>query len=273
MSRKLCRWLAMSFCLVGMNLANAGVSNATVDRLFELSGLSAQVGYFPEMVVTGLDQAAEQGGAMPREDYDLIVTSVERAVVPADILAAVRFALRSSLSEEDAEFLLDWYRSPIGRRVTLAEEHASSPQGYAHSMAQGGTIEDPERIAHAERLEKLMGLTDFTIAVQENTSVAVYAGVLAALQPHQPTDLEAIKLQVRGLLQQSRPAIHQAVVQSSAYSYRDISLGDLDAYVRFLEDPRTQRFNDRVMAGLGGGLEDSVARLGTLLGQAFSQRR
>lgn len=246
----------------------AAVSESSINELMQLSGITKQVDYYPAMIKAGLDESRQQGGAIPEREYEAILRAVQRSVKPAEINSGIRFALQTSLNDADVEHLLGWYRSAAGRAVTAAEEQGATPEAYARMLADSESLlADQSRLAFARRLDSILGLTDFTLAIQESTSIAVYAGVLAVVQPQVPLNMVELKQQVRATLEQNRSAIEQMVLISTVYSYKSIDLDTLRDYEAFLRDPRTETFNRKVIAGLGAGLENAVANLGLVLGQ------
>ena len=100
----------------------AQVSDDSINKLMDLSGLTIQIGQFPELVKVGMEQAKQHGTQIPEVEYNAILLSIEKSLLPTEILAEIRGELKKSISESQANEMLVWYESDLGKKITLAEE-------------------------------------------------------------------------------------------------------------------------------------------------------
>ena len=56
--------------------------------------------------------------------------SIEKSLLPTEILAEIRGELKKSISESQANEMLVWYESDLGKKITLAEEKSTSAEAY-----------------------------------------------------------------------------------------------------------------------------------------------
>lgn len=245
-----------SFC----SLCIASTKVNSLDRLLRLSGLTKQVGEYPGLVKAGFIQGAQQGGSIPDTEISLILGSADRAILPSTILSEIRDSLKFSLSDEDIEILLKWYESDIGKRITAAEEEASTPEAYQQMMNSAQKLlENTKRVEMAARLDELLGATDMAMRIQEFSGLAVYSAIMTAMAPNQELNLDAFESQMAAMEPQMRENIQQLVLVSFVYSYQQIDDDSLAKYEAFLNRPVTKNFNDSTIKGLSRGFEKVVS--------------
>lgn len=247
--------------LLASSLIHAAVSDETITRILDLSGLTEQVGQFPGLIKAGMEQARQQGANISDAQFSAMVSSVDRSILPSDTIESIKGSLRKSMTEAEASQLLSWYESDLGKEITRAEEKASSPEAY-QQMMQGAQslLADTERVNFAKRLDALVGATDMGLHLQEYSGIAVYSAVMAINQPGVPLNIEPFKAQMEAAGAQTRAAMEQMVIISYVYAYQGIEKDKLAKYEEFLNSPATTRFNKTVTNGISRGLEESVSR-------------
>ncbi|WP_317930717.1 DUF2059 domain-containing protein [Halioxenophilus sp. WMMB6] len=245
----------------------AATPEADIERVLLLSGLTKQVNEFPGLIEAGVMQGAQQGADIPERELSLITESVSKTILPAVIMADVRQAVASAVSESELQSLLTWYQSETGRAITTAEENASTAEAYQQIMANGRQLlSDRKRVDFAMRLDKLLGATDLTMQMQEVSGVAVYAAMMSAMAPGQALNLDGYRAQIAAAQAQMRPNIEQMMAASFVYTYQPIDDTSLAKYEAFLNTPAAKKFNAAAMAGLLKGIEKAVGSWATELG-------
>ncbi len=243
------------------SLGYAEVSDESLDKLLVLSGLTKQVEQFPAFIVAGMEQAHQQGAPIPEAEFSAIVSSAKESFLPSEMVAGVRASLKESIDEKEAQKILAWYESDIGKEITKAEENASTPEAQQLMMQMAQSLsEDTARVEFASRLDELVGMTDMTMDLQVNSGVAVYTAIMTVMQPDEPLDLDPIKAQISDASAQARPAINQMVTISLVYAYKDIDMAKLKKYETFLNDSDTVKFNETVMNSISRELHDSILK-------------
>ncbi len=260
------KFLVIFFLMLVSSLGRAAVSIDTVNRILEESGLKGQVEQFPGMVKSGLAQAREQGHPISESVYQNLLSSIDGAVVPEDIMAEVRGTLLKALQPQEAQQLLAWYQSPLGKEVTQAEVAATTPQAYQQMMNQIDTLmQDKNRVQFARIMDELVGGTDMAVHLQEYMRIAVYSAVMAANHPGAPLDIEPFKAQMEAASGQMRAETEKFIILSTVYAYRNISLSKLEQYETYLMSPLAREFHKVVGRGLSQGLEVAVSKLANAL--------
>jgi hypothetical protein len=244
--------------------------DATAHRLVIRSGLAVQLRGFAAQVDSEIRQ--NPAGLDPRIVSSL--STAARQAFRADALQEdMTRRVTKKLTVADMQAALVWLETPLGRRITLAEELASAtldPQvlvAFAERQAQRPPA--PERAALIAELLSATQAVRAAQAAQEAMALGVATG-MDSLQPREKRLGEAelrIRLrqamppeQVRAILGQQLPLIY-------AYTYRDVSDADLAAYVRFLRSASGKRYQDGVTGALIEGLARAGVRVGELAGE------
>lgn len=239
----------------------AEVTDESLNRILDRSGLVQQVGQFPEIIKMGLVQARQQGASLPDAEFNSIVESVDRTILPSEILAEIRASLKESIDEVEAKQLLAWYESDLGKEITGLEERASTPEAYQEMMQSGESLlQDLERLEFAMKFDMNLGLTNMTMDLQDYSGMAVYAAIMTVMQPDTPLDIEPFKAKMKAERQQRREAVKQMVLLSLVYIYKDLDIGRLTKYETFLNDPVTKKFSKTIVDGMDRALKASVAK-------------
>ena len=128
-------------------LSYAEISDESLNKILDLSGLTMQVNQFPGLIKVGMEQAKQQGVPISDAEYSLMVTSADKSILPSKILGEIKKSLKQSINEEEAKKLLAWYESDLGKEITKAEEKASTPNAYQQMMqAAPSLLENSERV-------------------------------------------------------------------------------------------------------------------------------
>ncbi|NIO07562.1 MAG: hypothetical protein GTO40_05960 [Deltaproteobacteria bacterium] len=232
------------------------------EKLMALSGLQKQVAEFPGMVRAGFEQARERGTPMGKGDYEEVITSIDAAFRPSRILKSIGSQARRSLSESEARDLLIWYESDLGKRITRAEEMASTPAAYQEMIRDARSLlADHERVQIAQELDRLLNATNMAMRLQKDAGIAVFIAVSRIVNPGQPVQLDAFRAQMLAQEEELRRNVELLVIVSFVYSYRDIKIENLEKYVAFNKRPNTKRFNESVIRGMQYALSQSIDRM------------
>ncbi len=266
--------LLAAICFFASSLSYADVSDESINKLLDLSGLTMQVDQFPDLIKAGMEQAKQQGTPIPDAEYRSMVNSADVSILPSEIIEEIRVSLKNSINEKEAQKLLTWYESDLGKEITHAEESASTPEAYQQMMQSAQSLlNNSERVEFANRLDMLIGATDMTLGIQEHTGIAVYSAIMTVMQPGTPINIEPFKAQMDAVSVQTRAAIKQIVTISFVYSYKNIETYKLKKYETFLNDTITMKFNKTIMASMNKGLESSVSNWAGSLAKIFKNKK
>lgn len=233
-------------------------TDAEFERLMELSGTTRQVEEFQRGVRLGLEQGASQGDGLPAEALKQMLAGVDEHIRADVILDEIRFAVLKRMSREDVSRLLQWYESPLGQRITQAEIAAARPDSMEQMMAKADELlAMEERVAWAQRLDKLIGGTEMNMAIQQDTGAAVYRALIRTQRPDEPVDLAPYNEQMAVVQPRLRDMMENLVILNIVHTYRDFDMETLTRYEAFLNEPLSVMFNKAV----GNGMQTGIARV------------
>ena len=239
----------------------AEVTDESLNKLLDLSGITKQVGQLPGAIKGVIQQARQQGTPIPDEDHKAMMITIDQSMLPSEMVAEIRAPLKESISEEEAKQLLVWYGSDLGKEITSAEIKASTAEAFQEMMQSAETLmQDLERLEYAMRIDMLLGLTNMTMDVNKQTSIATHSAIMTAMQPDIPLDLEPLKAKMKAERAQTREAIKGMVLLSLVYTYKDLEIDKLNKYEKFLKDPITTKFNKMGIKGMNRALSSSVLK-------------
>ncbi len=248
-------------CLITLAEVEENIRNA--NRLLELSGITKQIGEFPGLIKTGMEESRKQGAPIPDSLFQAMLMSVDDSTDINRMVKGVAKELQDNLSEEEIQYLFSWYESELGKKITMLEEKSSTTTAYKEMVQMGDSLlADSDRVNFARKLDDLVGATDFSMKLQENTQTAVLSSVFKALNPHKPFDLKALKSQMSKHRAEIRASIKKIVIISFIYTYKDLNEEEIDQYTNFLESAASKNFNNSTIRGIGKEMNKALMRLG-----------
>jgi hypothetical protein len=272
--KKLAHGLTLFFILsFGATTFATEVSDASLDKLMEVSGLREQMAEIPGMILTGVEQASSQGTEIPEAMLARLYRSIDESFAPEEVLLFVKQELKKSISEEQVAGLMQWYESETGKRIVKAEIDASSPAAYMEMNRIGKSLfENEQRVIMAQTIANQAKSTDLVMDLQLNTAIAVYAAVSMALMPGEKVDIEAFRQQMTSQDELMRDNIEQFVILTLLYSYKDIDPASMEKYLQFLGKEDTVQFNDSVNVGLSQGLNIAITKMAQSLYDSYKKQ-
>ena len=261
------------FALLISNMTMAGsLSDNSLSQLMALSGLNKQAAQIPGLVQAGVAQARQQGAAMPNDEFAEVQKSIGSAFSTSEFLNTVGSEINKNVSEKDAKELFSWYKSSLGKRITQAEENASTPAAYQEMMKQAQSLlADKKRLMLAKEIDSLVDVSGMTMNIQENTGVAVYTAISSAMNPGKPVNIKPYMDQMAAQKQQMSANIKQLVLVSFIYSYKNIKIANLKKYITFLKKSSTKRLNDSVIKGMLNAFNQSTNKMAKSLAVTFKK--
>lgn len=246
--------------LLALSATAEQAATPKLQRLLERSGTVAQVVDWPGVTKAGFDRGVREGGRIPDTLIAQMLASADKHLDPNAILHSIRASVGDALNDRSLDFLLDWYESDTGRRITAAEKSASTAEAYAQFVEQIPVLLlNRERLAAARRIDKLVSATDRALEMQAYTGIALYSAMMTAIAPDQPLDLNSYREQSRAMQRETRQNTEQFVLASLIYSYQLIDDDSLREYERFLAHPTARRFNVLAFDGIMHGTQQVMS--------------
>ena len=249
------------------------ITKGSLDKLMALSGLNKQVSDLPNQVIAGAEASRQQDPSdIPDAVFNDLKKSIEKAFRPSEFLQAISMEIKKNLSEAEARSLLNWYESDIGRKITKAEEDASTPAAHEEIMRNASfLIGDHERVALAERMESVLHSTDMLMQIDEKMAIAVFTALSAIAEPGQFEDMNTFKAKLSEQTQGNRSRIREMIIISGVYNYKDIDIASIEKYDKFLERADAKKFNNAAMKGMEKAFMQSTDKMTKLFVADFKK--
>lgn len=249
----------LCFLLCLMCLSGLAQASPLAKSTLEASPVDDIVAQYPGMMSEGVRQGLRQSGQVSPMMINTITSVVQSAFRSADIKARLVDDLATSLSEQQLSKVGDWYQTPLGKKVSRAEIEASSVQVW-QSIEQGASalqekFRGTERARLFTRYDRAARATESAV----DTTVAVQLGLATAMSAFQGSNgpgFEKMKQMIEGQREPMRAMVAQQVYDIYLYTYQDLTIEELEQYIRFLETDAGARFTRVVTAGI----QDAIIR-------------
>jgi len=246
------------------------IDGSALDTLLERSGLKVQL----ESLAAGVRVQFLLGRArLSGEDRLTIDRIVSRRFSSAALYARIRLEFEPNLESGKLAKALEWYDSPLGKRITGLE--------LASLMLEIPDFEkdrpSKQRLDLIRRLDAGGGASDTTVDV----TMAIVRNLTRAFQPALPAvarlspgQLEHELTQVRNL---TLERIRRACLLNMLTAYRDLTDQELEQYVRFVESESGQWYmsmmNGTLLIAVDAAAEATATELAAAVPQLVGDLR
>jgi hypothetical protein len=164
--------------------------------------------------------------------------------------------------------------SDLGRRMVAADMATATLEEAKIDTIMNGELtvpSTPQRDALLDKLELASRSTESTVQIFLSMGQAVAIGTAVG----SGRDTAAVAESARKSGEASRPGLEQSMRaplrRYLAYSYRDLSDGDLKHLLAFLDSPPGKRYVSAYIASLGAGFDAMGRRCGEQLGESLRE--
>lgn len=261
--------LMLLITLVLPGTSDAGeISDASLNKMLVLSGVKDLISHFPDMLHGQLERARQMGksplgnSSISDGDYRFLEKNITAAFKQENIIRAVDVEMRKSLSEENAEKILEWYDSKLGRRLVKCERDSNAPNAErSMSTSVRPLLKDKQRMIFAVKLDSELHMTEMATQFLLNTRIAMAVALQARKYGHLQTGLKKLKKSISDDMQKQLYRTRRSVIISTVYTYKSIDIKDLERYRVFLNTPAALRFNKALMKGMNEGMDQAIKGL------------
>lgn len=264
--------IAITF-YAGIALSNE-ISSDSAYKLMELTGLNKQISNVPDIQIAAFEQAQKQQDSILTEtELTEIKRILRKSFDPVATLAAIKHNIQTNITAAEAKSLLAWYESDLGREITKAEEDATTAEAYPKMMEEAKTLlSNKELVALSLKIDKLMGSTENAYLTYKNTILTTSTALLTVKDPSTSKEkIELLKKSLDGQKTQIKANVHQIVILSFAYYYKNISKSKVSKYISFLERPFTKRLIFTVNESMQQSTNKSIEKFATGLVDEFKK--
>jgi hypothetical protein len=250
--------LRLEFPASEVNLGKSGIVTASLERkrrTVMVSEASAPASYsdvIDELIdVSG--QRRDFKDIFGRGDWGLVEQLFADSCTPELAEKTLRRCLKRRLDNRELAWLLAWYKSPLGSKIVEADSVLDFNR-REKTLTYAGIDNAPgykERMNLIGQIEKSSGLAEIETRLTQN----LMQKMISAIPPLHPEGYELrAKLRENTLtLEENR----KKLVRNWAYSYRELSLKELNDYLKFLRTATGSKY----MAALREATEDIFGKV------------
>lgn len=249
----------------------------TLDELLQRSGLRAQLQSLSAGIRAQFVRAHRKQSSQDRLTIDRIVS--ERFAADA-LYARIKSEFERNAESGRIEKALAWYDSPLGKRVTGQELAALVATGGADADAVADLEQNrpsSRRIDLLTRLDASGGASETTVDI----TVAIVRSLTRAFQPEIPSVATLTPGQLDQQMAKARNRtlddMRRACLVSMLLAYRELSDGELDQYVRFVESEAGNWYmgtmNSALLVAVNAAAESTAAELKSRVPQLVGDLR
>lgn len=247
-------------------------------QLLQASSIERVIREMPNYLKQGLDQAKAQGAPIPPEVEKALKAAADEVFDFQGLQGAAMAHLQSSLSAEQLADWLAFYRSPLGQKLTAADERAASPAFQSLLMERAPQVmetlsKDPSRMA---LLQSWLQATD---SVEQATTLAMQTGLalewgLISTMPQamgQPT-FEELKQHMDEQRFALRAQMAQMTLVHAAAAYQAFSLEELGLMLKMANSAAGKALYRDFSRQLSATLAMLSEQLGQVAGRQLAQQ-
>jgi hypothetical protein len=273
--------LALCILSCALQAAAAAPDPARIEELMRKSGLWTQLGAMQAQVREGAAAGRANGeakGAKRLDDAEFakLLTLAGDAFAPDRLRSATARRLGQELGDEDVTQLLAFATSDLGQRFTRAEEAvADIDQAKLESGAKAALASaSDKRKSLLRRIVTSLRADELAADMTTNMTNAIVFGVAASLPDG---DGEAAIARAKKQAEAQRPQLvayfRELTYLQAAYTYREMSDGDLERYLAFNETPVARHFNEATARALDYAIVQCALQLGRSIANEFGNKR
>jgi hypothetical protein len=255
-------------------LAQSDEAAATAHRLMIQSGLSVQLRGYSDQVAADIRQNSAQ---LDASIVAGLVDAAKEAFRPDLLQQDIAVRVAKKLTVGDMKAALAWLETDAGKRLTRAEELASTSLDAERLGAYAEGLKTKPLAAKRQALISDLMSTTGAVRMAAATAETMALGLAIGMDSLQPRERRLGAATLRARIRQAMPpekmqaAFAQQLPVVYAYTYRDISDADLAAYVGFLKGVAGKRYQEGMNAAFIEGLGRASVQVGELAGQRQRQ--
>ncbi|MEM6439231.1 MAG: hypothetical protein AAF763_05980 [Pseudomonadota bacterium] len=254
--------------LAATALLAAGPASADLAKARTLMELARIDAVLARISAQGRRGWREQTGQLPEQVVDVFTAAWDRHFDPADMAEEMTGDLAEGLSQAQLDALIADFSTPAARRVTALEAVAQAPDRAAERAEDAGPMLDrlrdrnDPRLAVMTRMIEATNAVDIGVSTSLNMIYALLSAIMGSDRFPQVLDEAQLLAVVGGMEPQLRMTTELEVARSMAFTYRDLSMAELEAYAERLEGPLLQPLNEVFSNALEGMLVERSRRFG-----------
>ncbi len=221
--------------------AIATVDVNVIQQILYFSGSEADIAGSNEGVPELVGQIATMAKINDLEKRNRLRGAFVDSFDTSNLKGRVEEELSQKLTKEEADFLLSWFLSPLGRKIS-EEETTSHSLEYREERA-AFIAKDQSRIDLVTKAWNAIGMIDYQIT-SASSQMALLFDAINTLTPATAQKISSDKIDAIISSQRSemRNYVIQSLVNGSVFDYRNLSDEEVKSYEQFFTNEMTVRY-------------------------------
>lgn len=246
-----------------VTLAEATDRPPELKELYEISGVKSQLWSMEAQMIDSIEEAPVP---IPRETMDEMISSVEKNFAGEKLEHHALEIIESNWDQDHAETVLQWLRSPEGRRITQLEKTSNTQEASREIEAFAAELENvpppANRLALIDEVDRAVDATRHSVDAYLATMLAVGITVNSTGPAAADLDINALNAQVETVRAQIREPMHQSLRVAMLYTYRDVPEQDLRKYIEVMGSDAGRWYNNTMSAAFSDTIRDVALGFG-----------
>jgi hypothetical protein len=270
------RFVLLMLVPAGLYAAQSAVDIETAAKIYQEAAIREQVRASLGSMPAHIRQLFSADTAAKLSDQQLnAVTAAAKRGFRIDVFEAPALsALAANLDPPTVKKVDAFLESDLGRRMVAADTATATLEEAKLDKIMNGELSaptTPPRDALFDKLERASHSTESTVQIFLSMGQAVAIGTAVG----SGRDQASVAASARKSGEASRVTLEhdmrEPLRRYLAYSYRDLSDGDLKHLLTFLESPAGKRYVSAYIASLGAGFDAMGRRCGEQLGESLRE--
>lgn len=231
--------------------------DASARDLYLKSGLKKQLEMFPATSRAAFGEAMQKDGKMKDFPADLLAAmtgTIDRAFAEGDLKGVVLKELKERLTVAEMKEAMVWLDSPLGKRITLMEEMASTPAAYYGMQQYASQLRASppaaQRLNLVARLDSAIKATESNVDMVLRMQAAIAMALLSALPAEREMPFEDLLREMAKAKPAIEAELRSRIQLAMLYTYRDLTVAETQQYIGFLTSPPGQKYQSAVTAAV-----------------------
>jgi hypothetical protein len=247
-------------------------SKELLEEYIKKSGVDRQVAELSKSIPDSMEATLGEVKEISADRRRKIVEASRRVFSVSRMSDGIRAQLAKRVRAEDVKVINAFFDTAVGKHIVELDVAATTMNQdklvqQAAELAETLPKEKPARYALLERFESAARLTESTVAMLENMSIAAMRATIATAGDKQVFNMdEARKLHVeqsKRMLGSLRPRMTATL----AAMYAPLHDDELTRYVAMLESPGGRRLSESLSRAFSALFIELGAEMGRLLGE------
>jgi len=243
-----------------------------LSEIYNAGGLAAHLQSIPHSIASGFNESEKQLG---NDDLQqAIVEQIHQAFDPVLFKTAIVYNWHDDLVSGDAEAVLQWLESDLGRKITQAEVAATAADTqYQLEHFADTTTQNRKRQLLISALDQAMMISESSMQMAINAQAALAYAVYAAQADDPQYAFEDFKALVAAQRNEILPALRSQNLLRLTYTYQTLQHHEIEQYIAFILSPAGSSYQLAMQQGIADAFVVSSLKLGDELSELLRQHQ